>query len=462
MYKRMFKSLDPATQKSTARMILIMLRSKEVPDFEPMSLLQLALVDNEDITVEKAITEETWIMPSNKRRSLCLWMKRRIDGHTKGLLEVTNQDNIAERGSSAMDAWVEFYHKTAIDFFRSDETWDLLKARAGSDFDIDLTLFISCLLEMKALPSERAIVADADRSVANLRQGLMFAGFLEDRNLRPYTALLDNMEKTMKLHWAKATMFKKRASNVEWTATRQMTFERFVFKQADWEIFEPDNTRQHLFFLSVAMEYGWYRYAAGTASWEESVTAQQRTSLTRALLVYYMTREPILDCPSGMEAVRWIVGRLHVGVGDVPRRDVYHCWNIFASYLSSADQTGLRSDNASMMDLYLAFLNDRKFQKHPEMTARGIQYLLRECQSRVIAANPSGAKSDSTQQDLDKLNAKYDKAQTILTKWKKHYGETWLQIILPIILPVILVSLIFLSDNLSFGSFGGPDRIRDL
>ncbi|KAI4685718.1 uncharacterized protein J4E88_003553 [Alternaria novae-zelandiae] len=462
MYKRMFKSLNPATQRSTARMILIMLRSKEVQDSEPMSLLQLALIDNEDTTSEKAITEELRIMPPNKRRSLCLWMKRRINSHTKGLLEVTNEDNIAERGSSAVEAWVEFYHKTAIDFFRSDETWNLLKEQAGTGFNIDLTLLVSSLLEMKALPSERTIVASTDRSVANLRQGLIFAGFLEDRNLRLYTALLDNMEKTMKLHWKKATMFKMRASDDEWRATTDMTFERFVFKQANRRIFERHDTRQHLFFLSLAMEYGAHRYFADISSWEESVTAQQRTSLTRALLVYYMTREPILDCPSSTEAVSEIVQRLHVGAEIFRYMDVYHCWDSFASYLSSADQTGLRSDNASMVDLYLAFLNDRKFQKHPERTARGVQYLLRECQSRVIAANPSGAKGDSTQQDLDKLNAKYDKAQTVLTKWKKQYGETWLQFILPRILPIILLSLFVLSSNLLFyGSLGGASTIRN-
>jgi len=225
MYKRMFKSLDPATQKSTARMILIMLRSKEVPNYSPISLLQLALADNEDTTAEKAITEEVRIMSSDKRRSLCSWMKRRIDGHTKGLLEVTGQDNIVERGSSSNDAWVGFYHKTAIDFFRSDETWGLLKTQAGSNFNIDLTLLVSSLFEMKVLPSETAIVAQTNRSVANLRQGLMFASFLEDRNLRPYTALLDNIEKTMRLHWAKATKFKMSALGDEWTTTRDMTFE---------------------------------------------------------------------------------------------------------------------------------------------------------------------------------------------------------------------------------------------
>ncbi|KAI4604585.1 hypothetical protein J4E80_011027 [Alternaria sp. BMP 0032] len=181
MYKRMFNSLDPATQRSTSRMIILMLRSIEVPRSEPMSLFQLALTDNEDTTAEKAIAEEVRMMPPNKRRSLCLWMKRRIDGHTKGLLEVTSQNNIAEQGSSSIDAWVEFYHKTAIDFFRSDETWDLLKAQAGSNFNIDLTLLVACLLEMKALPSQRAVVADTDRLAANLRQGLMFASFLEER-----------------------------------------------------------------------------------------------------------------------------------------------------------------------------------------------------------------------------------------------------------------------------------------
>ncbi|KAI4609850.1 uncharacterized protein J4E87_010967 [Alternaria ethzedia] len=463
IYKRMFKSLDPATQKSTARMILIMLRSEEVPYCEPISLLQLALADSEDTTAEKAVTEEVRTMPPDKRRSLCLWMKRRIDGHTKGLLEVTDQDNIVERGSSSNDAWVGFYHKTAIDFFRSDETWDLLKTQAGSDFNVDLTLLVSSLLEMKALPSESAIVAETNRSVANLRQGLMFASFLEERNLRPYTALLDDMEKTIRRHWKKAMMFKKRVLDAEWTATRDMTFERFAKQQANTMIPAYYVERPHPSFCSLAMGYGCYLYVADKASWEESVTAQQRTSLTLELIRYYMERELPLDGPSGTKAVTAIVQILAMDAETVPHMDLHDCWNLFANYLSSADQKGLRSDNASTMDLCLAFLNDRELRQHPEMTASGVRCLLREFQSRVITANSSGAKSDSTQQDLDEFNTKYDEAQAILsTEWRKENSESRKWPGLTFILLIILLSLLFLSYNLLFGSLGGPDTMRDL
>jgi len=471
MYKRMFRSLDPGTQRSTARMILIMLRSKEVPSSEPMSLLQLALTVNEDTTAEKAITEEMRIMPSNKRQSLCLWMKRRIYGHTKGLLEVTGQDNIAERGSSSIDAWVEFYHKTAIDFFRSDETWDLLKAQAGSGFNIDLTLLVACLLEMKALPSERAIVADADRSVANLRQGLMFASFLEERNLRPYTALLDNMEKTMKLHWKKATMFKKRALDDEWTATRDMPFERFAEQQANTGRLRHD-IQPHPSFLSLAMRYGCYLYVADKASWEKSVTAQQRTSMTLDLIQYYMVRELPLDGRSGRKAVTAILQILATDAEAVTRMDVHRCWEEFAGYQAVAGHYMLWSDKVNnTMDLFLAFLNDRELRQHPNMTALEVRYLLGDFQSRVIAAKPSGTKNDSTQQDLDEFNTKYDKAHTILAReWKEEGNEAqkkqnsearkWLGF--TFILLTVLLSLLLLSYNLSVTSLGSSDTIRDL
>ncbi|KAI4909648.1 hypothetical protein J4E90_008347 [Alternaria incomplexa] len=475
MYKRMFKSLDPATQKSIARMILIMLRSKEVPRSEPMSLLQLALVDNEDITAKKAITEELWIMPSNKRQSLCLWMKRRIDGQTKGLLEVTNQDNIAERGSSAMDAWVEFYHKTAIDFFRSDETWNLLKTQAGSNFNIDLTLLVSSLLEMKVLPSETAIVAGTNRSVANLRQGLMFASLLEEHNLRPYTALLDDMERTMRLHWAKATMYKRRALDDEWTATRDMTFERFVGKQANigqTRRFMRSYFDEHPSFLSLAMEYGCYLYVADKASWEESVTAQQRTSLTCILLWYYMAGDRGLDCHSGTKAVTAILQVLATDAEAVTRMDVYQCWRTLTKELSRARPAALRFDYANnTMDLFLAFLNDREIRLHPEVTTPGVRSLLQKVHENVVAENPSGTKNDSTQQDLDEFNTKYDKAHTILaTEWKEEGNEAqkkqnsearkWPGF--TFILLTVLLSLLLLSYNLSVTSLGSSDTIRDL
>ncbi|KAI4710614.1 hypothetical protein J4E89_004202 [Alternaria sp. Ai002NY15] len=372
MYKRMFSS--PATQKSTARMILVMLRSKEVPSSEPMSLLQLALADNEDTTAEKAITEEVRIMPPNKRRSLCSWMERRINGHTKGLLEVTRKDNIAERGSSLMDAWVEFHHKTAIDFCRSDEIWALLKAEVGSNFNIDLTLLFACLLEMKALPSERAIVADADRSVANLRQGLIFAGFLEERNLRPYTALVDDMEKTMRLHWKKATMFKKRALDAEWTATREMTFERFAEKPAHTLRPEHILIQRHPSFFSLAMGYGCYLYVADKASWEESITAQQRTLLTCALVKYYMMREVEIGGRYCTSAITAILQILATDAEAATRMDVYKCWHVIADHLSTMSSQALRSESGNnTMDLCLAFLNDRELRKHPTITASDVR-----------------------------------------------------------------------------------------
>jgi len=476
MYKRMFRSLDPATQRSTARMILIMLRSKEVPSFEPISLLKLALADNEDITAEKAIIEKMRIMPSNKRRSLCLWMKRRIDGHTKGLLEVIGQDNVAERGSSSIGAWVEFYHKTAIDFFRSDETWDLLKAQAGADFNIDLTLFVACLLEMKALPSERSIVAEADRSIANLRQGLVFVSFLEGRNHRSYTALLDDMEQTMRFHWTKATNFKNGVDD-EWIATRDMTFERFAKQQVDTRrIVRSDPTKygiqRHPSFWSLAMEYGCYLYVADKASWEESVTAQQRNSLTCTLLRYYMVGELMLDRPSGTRAVTAILQILATDAEAVTRMDVHRCWDVFATYLPTVDNSAYGSENANnTMDLCLAFLNDRELRQYPGINASEVRQSLREFRVRVVAANSPGAKSDSTQQDLDEFNTKYDKALTILaTEWKEESNEAqkkqhsearkWPMIML--ILFTILSLLLLLCYSLSVASLGGSDTIRDL
>jgi len=133
--------------------------------------------------------------------------------------------------------------------------------------------------------------------------------------------------------------------------------------------------------------------------------------------------------------------------------------------------SALRSDFANnIMDLCLAFLNDRELRLNPEVTAPGIQSLLRKFQSRVIAANPLGAKSDSTQQDLDEFNTKYDKAQTILaTEWKEESDEAQRKQISEgrkwpgfMLILTILLSLLFLSYNLSFGSLGGPGTIRDL
>jgi len=467
MYKHMFRSLDPATQTGTARMILLMLRSKDVANSEPISLLQLALADNDDATVEKAITDEVRTMPSNKRRSLCIWMKRRIDGHTKGLLEVRGQDNVVERGSSSIDEWVEFYHKTAIDFFRSDETWNLLKTQAGSHFNIDQTLLVSSLLEMKVLPSESTLVVETNRSFANMRQGLRFVGFLEGCNLRSHTELLDEMEKTMRVHWAKAAIYKERAKSRE-NVTENMTFEQFV----DMHIGRPINPfKEEPAFLSLAMVYGCYLYVADKVLWRKSVTTEQRTSLTISLL-YHCFEDLEQKDESARNAVTAILQILDMAAEAFTHIDTCTYWEDFTIQLRAAMRSSaFRSDFANnIMDLCLAFLNDRELRLDPEVTAPEVRSLLRELQSEVIAVNSSGAKSDSTQQDLDEFNTKYDKALTILaTEWEEESdkpqrkqngeGRKWPGFVLIL---TILMSLFFLSYNLSFGSPGGPGTIRDL
>ncbi|KAI4684295.1 uncharacterized protein J4E84_006283 [Alternaria hordeiaustralica] len=499
MYKHMFRSLDPATQTGTARMILLMLRSKDVANSEPISPLQLALADNDDATVEKAITEEVRTMPSNKRRSLCLRMKRRIDGHTKGLLEVRGQDNVVEQGLSSIDEWVEFYHKTAIDFFRSDEIWDLLKTQAGSHFNVDQTLLVSSLLEMKALPSESTLVTETNRSLANMRQGLRFVGFLEGCNLRPHTELLDDMEKTMRLHWAKTTMYKERAKSRE-QVTENMTFEEFVELQArrptnDHEEravrrkqTHPGNMPFELSrfesgvsssrrkgqpaFLTLAMIHGCYIYVADKVLWDDSVTTEQRTLLTSSLLCWCLED---LKRKDGLarNAVTATLQILDMAAEASINMDIRTCWNKLTVELRSAMRSSvLRSDFANnTMDLCLAFLNNRELRLDAEVTGPGVRRLLREFQSEVMAANPLGAKNDSTQQDLDEFNTKYDKVQTILaTGWKeksngaqrKQNSEGWKWPGFVFMILITLSSLHFLSYGMLFSSLGGLDRTRDL
>ena len=224
-----------------------------------------------------------------------------------------------------------------------------------------------------------------------------------------------------------------------------------------------------------------YLYVADKASWEESVTAQQRTSLTCTLLGYYMERDIGMDGPLGTTAVTAILQILATDAEAATRMDVYKCWHAFVSYLSITKiSQAMRFENANnTMDLYLAFLNDRKLRQHPDMTASSFRPQLRILKSGVMTAFSSGAKSDSTQQDLDEFNTKYDKAQTILatelkkdnsktrekeiseTRKKEHSeGRKWPGLVL--ILLVILSSLLLLSYKLSFGSLGGQDTMRDL
>ncbi|KAK3690314.1 hypothetical protein B0T22DRAFT_537020 [Podospora appendiculata] len=200
MYKSSFDGLG-STRNAAARMILMVLGAGE-----PISLLQLALVDESNPTLETVIDHQISPMPADHLRSMCETMERRIDSRTRGFLEIRGDESF-ESDVELRGTWshVEFFHRTAMDFFLEDHMWELLKSLAGASFDLEMALLASCLYELKFLPAMRTIDAHYGYRCTIFRMGLQYTQLLEHWSSKQFSNVLDDMERSIKSHWQAAT-----------------------------------------------------------------------------------------------------------------------------------------------------------------------------------------------------------------------------------------------------------------
>jgi hypothetical protein len=72
-------------------------------------------------------------------------MKRRLNSHCKGLLEVQRHVPLTAAG-------IEYLHRTVRDFLHEQSTWTMLEAMAGEPFNAERSLCRALLMRLKSLP----------------------------------------------------------------------------------------------------------------------------------------------------------------------------------------------------------------------------------------------------------------------------------------------------------------------
>ncbi|KAF2274474.1 uncharacterized protein EI97DRAFT_468667 [Westerdykella ornata] len=278
MYTGMFDATSPSMRAATARTMLLIMRNQEVPKAEPVTLLKLALVEELEMTKEKIISHPVQTIPESHRRSLCQTMTRRINGRTKGLLEVYGTNDAALRGSSPSKGYVGFFHRTAIDFFRDSAMWNKLIMLAGSTFDADITLLLACLCEMKILPPKDSSTMDADHIVNGMTQCLVYASFIEDRHLRAFPSVLDEVEQTMKTHWHWQREKSKQAESF-WDVFLMLSQFEPISSVSSW--YRPYLGHS---FLFLAISRNCVLYAAEKASLHDEVSEELRALMVITII----------------------------------------------------------------------------------------------------------------------------------------------------------------------------------
>ncbi|KAI9667734.1 MAG: hypothetical protein M1821_000551 [Bathelium mastoideum] len=217
LYTHMFSSMEPLYRDDLARMCLLMEKSVEIQIHGPMSLFQLRYALEESL--RQALRAPISLPTPAARREMYDVMNRRLNSRTHGLIEVVKKptDNFA--GSSSIDMPVAFLHKTVLDFLKTAEIRDQLIGRSAK-LDATVALLASCLLEMKSVPSQRAVILSSDRVFVDLYNGLELARHLEAKQKRPQASAIDELKAMASYHWKEAKEWKDKANSTEWKSSK--------------------------------------------------------------------------------------------------------------------------------------------------------------------------------------------------------------------------------------------------
>ena len=198
LYDHMLGSMSSSNRVEGSRLLQLTLRSFEIHDQYPMTLLQLSFAAEGSPNAHKtAITLKPSSIPEQKESWMCEVTEGRMRSRCCGLIEVQALPNYPKSRHL-----ITFLHRTVVEFLRLDHVWtQLVSLTEGSDFDVDLAMLSSCLSEMKSKPPG----ADSKDSQAFhcLLRMVNYRKHLPKSAARSYEKYyIPEMVATMSLYWS--------------------------------------------------------------------------------------------------------------------------------------------------------------------------------------------------------------------------------------------------------------------
>ncbi|KAF2111531.1 hypothetical protein BDV96DRAFT_526639 [Lophiotrema nucula] len=320
-YTQIIESMEPRVQKDAARTFMIMLRSTEVQGDNPIELLQLALADDAD--TQDAVKTPMKALPQPRRAALCEIMRRRIDVRSRGLLEIHGRSSISIVGASVVTDYVEFLHRTVVDFLRTTEMWELLSTLAGASFDPHQALLSSCIMEAKVLPIEPAMLFSSDLVMGNMRQALSCASALELSTLRPCTVLLDELEKTVNAHWDGTDHYKLRSRSESWASCRESDWCKIAITETGYARTILKDVGQP--FIRLAIDFGCVLYAAEKITNRDGITEPDKQALLLDVVTHYF-QSPDEDKSNHTSVIQRLLPLIDL-------RERHNGWSVWCEFL---------------------------------------------------------------------------------------------------------------------------------
>ncbi|PSN61306.1 hypothetical protein BS50DRAFT_652386 [Corynespora cassiicola Philippines] len=143
-YQHILNGMDLKNQKNIARTMLIILNLRKCDIGCHMNVLQLALVEKLGTSTDH-ISNDCAGVSLAYCSLLSEGLVRQIKHQTLGLFESSQYKEYPVPHNQK----VEFFHRTALDFFLEDPIQMQLKSSAGFDFDPNLSLILSYLYEIR-------------------------------------------------------------------------------------------------------------------------------------------------------------------------------------------------------------------------------------------------------------------------------------------------------------------------
>ena len=254
-FAQMLHTLTPKYLEQATRLFQIALNAG------PLTLLTYSFTQEKDpdfaikVKVEPIVEEEI-----DSRHE---WMRRRLNGRCKGLLEVYEEDG-ADHAS--LQFVVDFLHRTVKEFLETTAMPVMLSHYVDSSFDVDLELCKSYLAQLKSIEHYFYHIFEVPRPL--LTKFLAHARNYEQSHGRPLTRLIDELDEAFKILGTQPN--------------RQPQISRF--KEYHWsnDGFLPEQCMERS-FLTFAMAAGLHLYSREKLESNSSLVKQKQG-------------RPLLDC----------------------------------------------------------------------------------------------------------------------------------------------------------------------
>ncbi|KAH6611857.1 hypothetical protein C7974DRAFT_85822 [Boeremia exigua] len=191
-FRHMFKSLDTIYQPHLSHMLQVALAADQ-----SLSVVAYWYLDELHDDLEQPLIVPVDLTDPEDLEGMMEDMIVRINGRTKGLLEVTGiSDPDSATASFGERAKVDFLHRTVKDFLLTTEMHSLLNDWQKPHFDAAVALCKSMLAEYELLTHNHWTKGQARNSTSSIEDFLMAAATLErkkGREVLPYVQKMERM-----------------------------------------------------------------------------------------------------------------------------------------------------------------------------------------------------------------------------------------------------------------------------